>query len=318
MVRSKPIAKKRPSGQLPAGKKPVLVRGPMELPMQYHSDNDLSGSEEEEDHHSEKNDNENSQVSNESIVEYPCFQEKQSLDEEEEEDIPMHEDDGDSSPESAYTTETGPPLPSLDDSEEQPTQQDSPLPTKQERPQTSLKRPKSPSSSSSEKTEKKKRKLSKKNPTSGGSVVDSHFDNTPSPLSLRGGKSHRNIGGKSPRKIPIVSSQGGIKKPRRFRPGTVALRQIRKYQRGFDLLLRRAPFSRLVREIAQDCTSGSFGGGGGVRFTSSSIECLQEATEAYLVQLFSDTNLCAIHAGRVTIMPKDMRLARRLNGDLIR
>ena len=101
---------------------------------------------------------------------------------------------------------------------------------------------------------------------------------------------------------------GGIKKPHRFRPGTVATREIRKYQKSTDLLIRKLPFQRLVREIASEFKND-------LRFQSSAVLALQEATEAYLVGLFEDTNLCAIHAKRVTIMPKDMQLARRIRGE---
>jgi histone H3/H4 len=95
--------------------------------------------------------------------------------------------------------------------------------------------------------------------------------------------------------------------PHRFRPGTVALREIRRYQKSADLLIRRLPFQRIVREIAQ--SKGEF------RFQASAILALQEASEAYLTGLFEDTNLCALHAKRVTIMPKDMQLARRIRGE---
>jgi histone H3 len=88
----------------------------------------------------------------------------------------------------------------------------------------------------------------------------------------------------------------------------VALREIRKYQKSVDLLIRKLPFQRLVREVAQDFKSDA-------RFTSLSLLALQEASEAYLVGLFEDTNLCAIHAKRVTIFPKDMQLARRIRGE---
>jgi len=101
---------------------------------------------------------------------------------------------------------------------------------------------------------------------------------------------------------------GGVKKPHRYRPGTVALREIRKYQKSTDLLIRKAPFQRLVREIAQDFKTD-------LRFQSTAVLALQEASEAYLVGLFEDTNLCAIHAKRVTIMPKDIQLARRIRGE---
>jgi histone H3 len=97
-------------------------------------------------------------------------------------------------------------------------------------------------------------------------------------------------------------------KKRRWRPGTVALREIRRYQKTTDLLIKKAPFGRLVREIAQDLHPN-------LRFQGTAVLALQEASEAYLVGLFEDTNLCAIHAKRVTIMAKDMQLARRIRGE---
>jgi histone H3 len=103
---------------------------------------------------------------------------------------------------------------------------------------------------------------------------------------------------------------GGIKRPHRFRPGTVALREIRRYQKSANLLLRKAPFARLVREIAQSLCPG-------LRFQSHALLAMQEAAEAYLVAMFQDCNLCAIHARRVTIFPRDMRLARRIRGDML-
>ena len=121
-------------------------------------------------------------------------------------------------------------------------------------------------------------------------------------------------------------STGGVKKPHRFRPGTVALREIRRYQKSTELLIRKLPFQRLVREIAQDFKVG-FGfcahcndmsnclSQTDLRFQSSAVMALQEAAEAYLVSLFEDTNLAAIHAKRVTIQPKDLALARRLRGE---
>ena len=102
-----------------------------------------------------------------------------------------------------------------------------------------------------------------------------------------------------------------LQKPYRYRPGTVALRDIRRYQKSTDLLIRKLPFQRLVREIAQDFLIQ----GEPLRFQSTAILALQEASEAYLVGLFEDTNLCAIHAKRVTIMPKDIQLARRIRGE---
>ena len=121
----------------------------------------------------------------------------------------------------------------------------------------------------------------------------------------------KSTGGKAPKKQLAASKATkapGAKVARRFRPGTVAIREIRKYQKTTDLLLKKAPFQRLVREISQDYKAD-------LRFQSSAVMALQEASEAYLVGLFEDTNLCAIHAKRVTIMPKDMQLARRIRGE---
>jgi len=122
----------------------------------------------------------------------------------------------------------------------------------------------------------------------------------------------KSTGGKAPRKRLATKAArksapapGGIKKPHRYRPGTVALREIRKYQKSTEFLIRKAPFQRLVREITQ-------GHKGDLRFQSSALGASQEASEAYLVGLFEDTNLCAIHAKRVTIMPKDIQLTRRI------
>jgi len=98
------------------------------------------------------------------------------------------------------------------------------------------------------------------------------------------------------------------KKKHRYRPGTVALREIRRYQKSTDLLIRKLPFQRLVREVAQRLKPD-------LRFQSAAVAALQEASEVYLVGLFADTNLAAIHAKRVTITPKDMQLARRLRGE---
>ena len=117
----------------------------------------------------------------------------------------------------------------------------------------------------------------------------------------RGGTSHG-----SQKSTPAGS--GGVKQPHRFRPGTVALREIRRYQKSTELLIRKLPFQRLVCEIAQDFKTD-------LRFQSAAVMALQEASEAYLVGLFEDSNLCAIHTKRVTIMPKDIQLARRIRGE---
>ena len=110
------------------------------------------------------------------------------------------------------------------------------------------------------------------------------------------------------RKIHEARMQGRQVKPHRYRVGTAALKDIRHFQKTSALLIRKLPFQRLVREIAQDYKTD-------LRFQSAAILCLQEAAEAYLVRLFDDANLCAIHARRVTIMPKDIQLARRIRGE---
>ena len=125
----------------------------------------------------------------------------------------------------------------------------------------------------------------------------------------------KSTGGKAPRKQLATKAArksapatGGVKNVRRFRPGTVALREIRRYQKSTELLMRKLPFQRLVREIAGDFKND-------LRFQATAIVALQEATEAYMVSLFEDTNLAAIHAKRVTIMGKDIALAKRLRGN---
>ena len=125
----------------------------------------------------------------------------------------------------------------------------------------------------------------------------------------------KSTGGKAPRKALATKaarksqpSTGGYKKPHRWRPGTKSLQEIRRYQKSTELLLRKLPFQRLVREVAQDFKNA-------LRMNSNALAALQEASEAYLVALFEDTNLCAIHAKRVTIYPKDMQLARRIRGE---
>lgn len=113
-------------------------------------------------------------------------------------------------------------------------------------------------------------------------------------------------------------THGGVKRAHRFRPGTVALREIRKYQKTTDVLIRRLPFQRLVREISQEfkvhchliarshhpqlnITQVD------IRFQSSALAALQEAAEAYLVSLFEDTLAAALHAKRKYITALLMR-----------
>lgn len=123
----------------------------------------------------------------------------------------------------------------------------------------------------------------------------------------------RQTGTKTLRASSKKTSEAPItaKKSHRYRPGTVALREIRRYQKGTDLLIRKLPFQRVVKSIAKEIK-------GNVRFQNSALMALQEAAEAYMVGLFEDTNLCAIHARRVTILIRDMQLARRIRGDMFK
>lgn len=100
------------------------------------------------------------------------------------------------------------------------------------------------------------------------------------------------------------------KRKTRHRPGAVALKEIRKYQRSTELLIPRAPFQRVVREIlGKQRINLDF------RLSVMAAKALQEASEAYLVGLFEDAMLCSVHAKRVTLMVKDMHLAKRIRGD---
>ena len=111
----------------------------------------------------------------------------------------------------------------------------------------------------------------------------------------------------------VPAANGGIKKPHRYRPGTVALREIRRYQKSTDLLMRKKPFGRLVREITQDrkitiINAVNF------RYQGTALLANQEMAEAALTRRFEGANLAAIHGKRVTIMPKDMQLVAQLLG----
>ena len=130
---------------------------------------------------------------------------------------------------------------------------------------------------------------------------------------------HRRRGGNprydptKPTELSWIHDKSGIlhhakNRRHRYRPGTLAPWEIRHYQKRTNLLIKKAPFARLVREIVQDFKQD-------LRFQSSAISALQEAAEAYIIRLFEDTNLCAIHAKRVTIMPKDIQLARCIRGE---
>jgi histone H3 len=107
------------------------------------------------------------------------------------------------------------------------------------------------------------------------------------------------------------TSQDGSKRAFRWRPGTVALREIKKFQGSVDTLMRKAPFQRLVREVAQSHHQG----GQMMRWQASALAALQEAAEAYVVGLLADANLLALHAKRVTLMARDLTLARRIRGE---
>ena len=138
-------------------------------------------------------------------------------------------------------------------------------------------------------------------------VKDSELD-VPNPGDLEWLTSHPAVAGTG--KAPRTQMHAGQKKRKaqRYRPGTVALREIRRYKKSSELLIQRMPFQRLVRKIAQ--VHNPY-----VRFQSGTILALQESAEAYLVGLLEDSNLCAIHAKRVTIMLKDMQLAQQIRGE---
>lgn len=138
-------------------------------------------------------------------------------------------------------------------------------------------------------------------------MIGGRKDSTPKRLSFSSGRKSSTPSRKS--------SSGGLSapspsKPRRYRPGEKALREIRFYQKNTNLLIRKLPFARLVREIQSELCIHT------MRWQGEAIAALQEAAEAHLIGLFEDSNLCTIHAKRVTLMPKDMQLARRIRGVL--
>ena len=123
------------------------------------------------------------------------------------------------------------------------------------------------------------------------------------PKQPTGGKAPRNKFLKKALKKTATATTGTSQKKRRYHPGTVALRQIRPYQKTTELLIRKLPFQRLVKEILRDFKDDFC-------IAPAAVLALQEAAEACLVGLFEDSNLCAVHAKRVTIMPKDIHIAR--------
>ena len=144
--------------------------------------------------------------------------------------------------------------------------------------------------------------------------VDHEGENpkVPAPSNTAWLKAHKPLPGRAKKTKPPqkrgAAQPTAPKKPHRYRPGTVALQEICRYQKSTELLIRRLPFQRLVQEIAQDMK-------GRLNFASGAILALQEAAEAYLVGLFEDTNLCAIHTKRIMIMLKDIQLARHIRGE---
>ena len=135
------------------------------------------------------------------------------------------------------------------------------------------------------------------------------------------------LGGKQPCKhishktLKQKTITGGIKKPHRYHPGLLALREIRRYQQSTESLIRRTPFNKLIKEISQGYQISPDGPGTPsvqVCFQSTALAALQEAAENFLVGLFEDVNLLAVHAKRVTILPRDIRLALRIRGDQTR
>ncbi|KAJ6501106.1 histone-fold-containing protein [Mycena vitilis] len=121
-------------------------------------------------------------------------------------------------------------------------------------------------------------------------------------------QARKTVGGKSPHYMATKALENcAVMKPHRFRPGAVALREIRRYQTTTDLLIRKAPFQRLVRELTESFRVD-------MKFQSSALLALQEASEAYLVSFFEDALAAAVHGKRVTIQPKDFALVRRLRG----
>ena len=132
-------------------------------------------------------------------------------------------------------------------------------------------------------------------------------------------------GGKQPRKHLLqkilrkgITPTGGVKKPHWYRPGMVALREIRRYQKSTEHLIKRTPFQKLIREISQEyrvCPDGPLTPSIQVQFQSTAIAAFQEAAENFIVGLFEHVNLLVVHVKRVTVMPRDIRLALRIRGD---
>ena len=205
-------------------------------------------------------------------------------------------------------------------------------------PKSTVMKPSDPKTTGPKSTSSKL--VASKEPRSAGPMSAGPMPTSSKPVGGRpprptvGGKAPRpTVGGKAPRKQvvpPKKKSRPGsgslnyiptrrdfrkaqeagdtVTAANRYHPGCLALQEIRHYQKRTNLLIRKLPFQRLIRELTQKFKVD-------VRFRSSALMAIQEAAEAYLVRLFEDTNLCAIHAKRVTIMPKDIQLARRIRGE---
>lgn len=109
--------------------------------------------------------------------------------------------------------------------------------------------------------------------------------------------------------VCVKRIEKSTKQKKRYRPGTAAIREIRKYQISTENLIKKLPFKRVVHDIFKEMNYDYW-------IQSSAIHAMQEASEMYLVKVFEDSNLCAIHAKRVTVLPRDIQLARRIRGDL--
>ena len=154
-----------------------------------------------------------------------------------------------------------------------------------------------------------------------GSDVQPKGRITPKPISKKlpvkgGNQPQKHLSHKLIRQNKPIT--GGIKKPHRYQPGLVALREIRRYQQSTECLIKKAPFHKLIREISQEyrvCPDGPITPFVQVHFQLTAIAALQEIAENFIVGLFEDVNLLAVHAKRVTVMPRDIRLALRIRGD---
>lgn len=98
-----------------------------------------------------------------------------------------------------------------------------------------------------------------------------------------------------------------VRRRRRYKPGTVALREVRRYQRGTDLLIRRLPYQRFVRSVADTHASGT-NNAEGLRFQGAAIDLLQEASENYLISCLIDAKKLSAHANRIGVNKRDIAM----------